>query len=178
MVYKLLEPKHELLQVELPETTEEELKEKYDMTLGDLKAMLDNNMESYGGIGLSANQIGFAIRAFTMYTDPEKKISELCFNPKIVEEEPEKVVFGEGCLTYPFLFLDIERPKTIKVEYTNHEGKKIEKKITGLTCRVFQHEYDHMIGKDFTTYVGKRKLKQGRKDQARMLQKTGYRIMK
>ena len=38
------------------------------------------------------------------------------------------------------------------------EGKEQTGKFTGLTSRVFQHEYDHMQGKNFTMLASKLKL--------------------
>ena len=47
-------------------------------------------------------------------------------------------------------FLDIDRPETIVVKYED-EGKELHKiKLTGFIARIFQHEYDHMEGIDFT----------------------------
>ena len=62
----------------------------------------------------------------------------------------EEVEMEEGCLSYPELFLKIKRPDKIIVKYED-EDKKIHKlKLQGLASRVFQHEYDHMEGIDFT----------------------------
>ena len=56
----------------------------------------------------------------------------------------------EGCLSYPELFLKIPRPSSVIVKYED-EGKESHKiKLTGFIARIFQHEYDHMEGIDFT----------------------------
>ena len=34
-------------------------------------------------------------------------------------------------------------------------GEVIKDNLSGLQCRIFQHEYDHMEGSDFTKKVGK-----------------------
>ena len=60
------------------------------------------------------------------------------------------VTIEEGCLSYPELYLEIVRPETIVVKYED-EGKEFHKvKLTGFVARIFQHEYDHMEGIDFT----------------------------
>ena len=60
------------------------------------------------------------------------------------------VTIEEGCLSYPELYLEIARPETIVVKYED-EGKDLHKvKLTGFVARIFQHEYDHMEGIDFT----------------------------
>ena len=33
----------------------------------------------------------------------------------------------EGCLTFPYLFLSINRPRTCTVEFEDDDGKKVEK---------------------------------------------------
>ena len=56
----------------------------------------------------------------------------------------------EGCLSFPFLFLSITRPKWVNVKYTDENGEIVEEYLHGMSARVFQHEYDHMEGIDFT----------------------------
>lgn len=178
MVYDLLQPEHKLLRTRMEPLSVEELEKIHQLTLSDLKILLDNNLKAYGGIGISANQIGLPIRAFSMYTDPTKGTTELCYNPTIVEQDDDTTTLSEGCLTYPFLFIELARPKSIKVEYTNQDGDIVSKRITGLTCRVFQHEYDHMEGKLFVDMASKTKMKKAKKQQARILQKEGYQIQR
>ena len=158
MVYKLLDSSSPSLSVKLPEITIEELKEKHNLTPQELKDNLVKTMQNYRGIGLSANQCGLPIRAFVMYTNLRTDEFELYINPKITYESEETEMFTEGCLTYPFLFLSLKRPKFIEFTYLDMEGKEQTGKFTGLTSRVFQHEYDHMQGKNFTMLASRLKL--------------------
>ena len=122
----------------------------YNLDRGKLSYTLTENMFHYNGVGLSANQIGIKERAFVMISDIELQDTLTCFNPKIVKESNEIVTMEEGCLSYPEVFLDIPRPETIVVKYED-EGKELHKiKLTGFIARIFQHEYDHMEGIDFT----------------------------
>ena len=122
----------------------------YNLDRGKLSYTLTENMFHHNGVGLSANQIGIKERAFVMISDMESQDTITCFNPKIVKESKEIVTMEEGCLSYPELFLDIPRPETIVVKYED-EGKELHKiKLTGFIARIFQHEYDHMEGIDFT----------------------------
>ena len=126
------------------------LKCSYNLDRGKLSYTLTENMFHHNGVGLSANQIGIKERAFVMISDIESQDTLTCFNPKIVKESKEMVTMEEGCLSYPELFLDIARPETIVVKYED-EGKELHKiKLTGFVARIFQHEYDHMEGIDFT----------------------------
>ena len=122
----------------------------YNLDRGKLSYTLTENMFHHNGVGLSANQIGIKERAFVMIADMESQDTLTCFNPKIVKESKEMVTMEEGCLSYPELFLNIARPETIVVKYED-EGKELHKiKLTGFIARIFQHEYDHMEGIDFT----------------------------
>ena len=126
------------------------LKCSYNLDRGKLSYTLTENMFHHNGVGLSANQIGIKERAFVMISDMELQDTLTCFNPKIVKESKEMVTMEEGCLSYPELYLDIVRPETIVVKYED-EGKELHKiKLTGFIARIFQHEYDHMEGIDFT----------------------------
>ena len=122
----------------------------YNLDRGKLSYTLTENMFHHNGVGLSANQIGIKERAFVMISDMESQDTLTCFNPKIVKESKEMVTMEEGCLSYPEVFLDIARPETVVVKYQD-EGKELHKiKLTGFIARIFQHEYDHMEGIDFT----------------------------
>jgi len=118
--------------------------------------VLTRKMIDLGGIGLSANQLGLNYRVFVMGIDGH---STAVFNPEIIERIGEPETFKEGCLSYPGLFMQIKRPPAITVSYQNIEGEHRTRDYTGLTARVFQHEYDHMQGRDFTVGVSKLKLK-------------------
>ena len=125
----------------------------YDLDRSKLSYTLTENMFHHNGVGLSANQIGIEERAFVMMIDIDLQETITCFNPRIIKESKDEVVMEEGCLSYPELFLDISRPSTIVVKYED-EGKQIHKKqLTGYYARIFQHEYDHMEGIDFTERV-------------------------
>jgi peptide deformylase len=66
-------------------------------------------------------------------------------NPEIVEEKGE-VVFEEGCLSIPNLFLKIKRAKEITVKALNEEGKEFILKADGLLAICLQQEIDHLNG--------------------------------
>ena len=122
----------------------------YNLDRQELSETLKKSMVHHNGIGLSANQIGIWERAFVMIRDMEYNEIITCFNPKILKESRKKVTMEEGCLSYPDLYLKIERSESVVVKYED-ENKNIHKiKLDGLAARVFQHEYDHMEGIDFT----------------------------
>ena len=116
------------------------------MDAGQISNDMVETMLKYKGIGLASNQVGIDAQIFVM--GEEKPITVI--NPIITEVGPERVEMEEGCLSYPDVFLKVKRPDKIVVKYED-ENKKIHKmKLSGLASRVFQHEYDHMEGIDFT----------------------------
>ena len=129
----------------------------------DRKEVSDKMFETmfkYGGIGLSANQVGLPFNMFVIGGHPEleRGIKLTCFNPMIISSSEEKVVMKEGCLTFPFVFLSITRPRKVVVKYEDETGQLKEGHLDGMMSRIFQHEYDHMLGRVFTEHASKLKL--------------------
>ena len=85
-----------------------------------------------------------------MMSDMETKDTITCFNPRIIKESKDMIFFEEGCLSYPELYLNIPRPSSIVVKYEDENKKIYKTKMVGFIARIFQHEYDHMEGIDFT----------------------------
>ena len=131
---------------------------KFDFN-GDIDAELFSNimhekMKEYGGIGLAANQVGVNLKMFVRGVG-EVKYS--IFNPTILDLEMDTVSMDEGCLSFPGIYMKVSRPKTIHVEYQNVKGEVVQEEFTGLTARIFLHEYDHMMGITFDERVSKMK---------------------
>jgi peptide deformylase len=106
------------------------------------------------GIGLAAPQCGINKRFFIM-GNLDKLVA--CINPEIISGEGE-VKDLEGCLSFPGLWLRVNRYEKVNVKYQNTNGETIELTLDGLPARVFQHEYDHLNGVCFDTRVGKTSL--------------------
>ena len=139
----LVEPEHQLFHHRINSCS-------YNLDRHHLSRVLVDNMIHHNGIGISANQIGIWERAFAMVRDLEHQEVMVCFNPRIIKSYTEEVEMEEGCLSYPELFLKIKRPDKIVVKYEDEDKKTHKMKLEGLASRVFQHEYDHMEGIDFT----------------------------
>ena len=142
-IKELVEPEHQLFHHRIQSCS-------YNLDRHHLSRVLIDNMIHHEGIGISANQIGIWERAFAMIRDIEHNKIIVCFNPRIVKSYTEEVEMEEGCLSYPDLFLKVKRPDKIVVKYEDEDKKTHKMKLQGLASRVFQHEYDHMEGIDFT----------------------------
>ena len=116
----------------------------------DVAKTLIENMLHYDGVGLSANQIGIEERAFAMIRDIEYNDIIVCFNPRIIKRYDDEVWCEEGCLSFPDEIINIQRPDRIVVKYEDEDKKDHKIKLDGFAARVFQHEYDHLNGIDFT----------------------------
>ena len=160
-VFKLLESDNPILKVKLEDCNPE-------LNRQEIKDNLIETMQHYEGIGLSANQVGVMERVFVMYNHVETKQIIACFNPKIIKEGEEKVLIDEGCLSFPGLWVKVNRSETIEVEYEDENGEKVQRELYGLQSRIFQHEYDHMEGSNFTEKVSKLKLDMAIKKQKKM----------
>jgi peptide deformylase len=88
----------------------------------------------------------------------ENGMKMTCFNPMIISSSEETTVMKEGCLTFPFVFLSITRPRKVVVKYEDENGDLKEANLDGMMSRIFQHEYDHTQGMVFTDNVSKLKL--------------------
>ena len=142
-IKELVEPEHQLFHHRIQSCS-------YNLDRHHLSRVLIDNMIHHNGIGISANQIGIWERAFAMVRDLENNEVMVCFNPRIVKSYSEEVEMEEGSLSYPELFMKIKRPDKIVVKYEDEDKKTHKLKLQGLASRVFQHEYDHMEGIDFT----------------------------
>ena len=108
-----------------------------------LIAAMFETMQGHKGIGLAAPQVGINEQIFVIDTG---KDAFAVINPKILKaaggEEME-----EGCLSIPYVQVNIKRAKSVEVEFTNENDRKVRAKLSGLAARVFQHENDHLQGK-------------------------------
>lgn len=102
------------------------------------------------GLGLAAPQLGRNIRLMVGYFFSATLTALV--NPRIVRKEHQKVIFREGCLSCPGKEIDISRAEVIMIVAENLDGKKIVKKISGVSARIFQHELDHLDGKLIIDY--------------------------
>ena len=174
MIYTLLPPNDPRVLSGIAEFNIDIFKEDEKIELKEFVDNMFETMKKYGGIGLSANQVGKPYRMFIMGDHPNisKGKKWVCINPKITNVTKDLIRYKEGCLTFPFLFLDIERPQDISVEYLDENLEKKEEHMTGIVARCFQHEFDHMQGIVFTEHVSKLKLEMALKKRDKQIKKV------
>ena len=166
---KLIPPTDPRVQSAIAPFNNDMLKDEGFKDRKELSESMFDTMKKYGGIGLSANQVGLPFNMFVLGDHPEieKGLKMTCFNPMIISSSVEEETMKEGCLTFPFVFLNITRPRKVVVKYEDENGDLKEGSLDGMISRVFQHEYDHMLGKTFVDGVSKMKLDMAYKKQKR-----------
>ena len=135
----------------------------FDAALTELANEMVATMHEAHGIGLAAQQIGRAIQLcvidlrpvevdFTWELDGAKPPLELFMpmamaNPQIKPDSgTDEVTFEEGCLSFPKIRGDVERPDSITVKFQDERGVPHVMRCDGLLARCVQHEADHLNG--------------------------------
>ena len=143
---------------------------------GGLKKLVNDMFEtmySAPGVGLAAVQVGVAKRLFVMDCsggkDPDQRI--VMVNPEVLHIEGEQNG-EEGCLSFPGVFIPVERSLRAIVRAHDLNGNEFGLDDTELTARCMLHETDHCDGIVFLDKMSplKRELV---KSKIKKLQKAG-----
>ena len=96
-----------------------------------------------GRARLASTQIGHTMRAFSLHVDGEVSY---VLNP-VLEVAGDPVATGEGCLSVPGLWFDVDRYPWARVTGIDLDGKQVVIEGEGLLAQALQHECDHLDGK-------------------------------
>ena len=127
-------------------------------------------MKLSNGIGLAAQQVGLLRRLFVMRTQDGREFG--VFNPIVLEVNNEKELGEEGCLSFPDLWLKVERSKSLIAKYLDNTGIERIIQLEGLDARCFLHELDHLDGICFTDGLSPLKLAMAIKKQRKLNGRT------
>ncbi len=112
------------------------------------------------GIGIAAPQIGISKAIIIMASYPNERYPNAplmkptaLINPEILFHSKDKEKGWEGCLSISGIRAQVPRHTWVEVTYTNAEGKKEQARFEDFLARIFQHEYDHLIGKVYIDHV-------------------------
>ncbi len=126
--------------------------EKIDDSVRELaERMLDAMYESEG-CGLAAPQLGECVRLVVIDCDyttdsPKSRNPYVLINPKIVTADGDLRTFSEGCLSFPGISVDVDRPNHVIVHAENLDGDLMQYEAEGnLMAVCLQHEIDHLDG--------------------------------
>lgn len=106
------------------------------------------------GVGLAANQVGISQRVciIDLSAGEQPDMLTVFINPVISSTEGRQVG-EEGCLSFPGITLEIERPFVASVEALDLEGHPFTLAAEGLMARALVHECEHLDGKVFLQNV-------------------------
>jgi peptide deformylase len=127
-----------------------------------LAADMIETMHEADGVGLAAQQVAVPMQLCVLdvrdvpdrpsqmwiggkAVDPARHMPMVLINP-VVELLGKEETGGEGCLSFPGISADVNRPGKVRVSAMDLEGKEIHFEAAGLLSRAVQHEYDHLHG--------------------------------
>lgn len=125
--------------------------------INEMKISLDSATDPVG-VGLAAPQIGKSLRIFIAKPTLKSKVS-VFINPVITRTESfekkqkEKATKLEGCLSLPDIWGEVQRFKSVVVDYLDENNISYSKQFTGFMATIVQHEVDHLDGLLFTKRV-------------------------
>jgi peptide deformylase len=145
----------------------------FDAALATFVAEMIATMHAAAGIGLAAQQVGRALQLcvidlrevepdFKWELDGARPPLDLIMpmaiaNPEITfARGTEKYLYEEGCLSFPKIRGDIERPDAITVKFQDERGVPHVLSCDGLFARCIQHETDHLNGVLFIDRLDKK----------------------
>ncbi len=126
----------------------------------DVRTLMDNMLETMyeaPGIGLAAPQVGDDRRIIVVDVAREGEDPQpyLMANPALTWVSDEKIMMNEGCLSLPDIFVDVERPESVRVAFTDQDNTSHEIEADGLFARCIQHEIDHLNGVLHVDYLSR-----------------------
>lgn len=136
---------------------------------------LEETMADQDGLGLAATQVGIDQRLLILARqafegDAGKGLPNVVIaNPELVWESEERELGEEGCLSFPGVFIQVERPQKVRIRARDRNGEEFEIEGEGLGARAILHEIDHLEGVVMIDHVShltrKRALKKHQRNQ-------------
>ena len=136
---------HNILRTKTKHSEIEKEREELQKLILDMK----DTLQSIGGLGLAANQLGRNESVCIVKFDKE---TITMVNPTITGREGETKISIEGCLSLPDVSAKVQRDEIISVKFINpdNEWQEEELRVEFPNSVVIQHEIDHLNGKLMT----------------------------
>jgi peptide deformylase len=130
----------------------------FDAVLSKLVDDMFDTMYADDGVGLAANQVGELQRVITIDVSHQQKQRVCLINPEIIETRGS-VCMGEGCLSFPGLYVPVERAAEVTIRAQDVQGEFQQIQADGLLARCILHEIDHINGVVFVDRLSALKRK-------------------
>ena len=129
-----------------------------DDSLRELFRDLTDSMYAENGLGIAALQLGDPRRMFIVEpklagrTENDPPVAFI--NPEVLWTSDETEDSEEGCLSFPDVYVKVDRPLRARVRAMGMDGALFEMEGEGLLARCMLHENDHLTGKLLVDFVG------------------------
>ena len=134
------------------EETQADIEEMLDVAYGN---RIDRSKPTV--VGLAAPQVGISkqIILVDIGADGHGGLANLqvYLNPQIAWESEEKEDWCEGCWSTDRVAGVVSRAKKVKIEAYNRAGEKVLEEHEGYVAKIFQHEIDHLQGREFVSRI-------------------------
>ncbi|MFT7486859.1 MAG: peptide deformylase [Candidatus Paceibacteria bacterium] len=120
--------------------------EAFDEDLQETVAAMFSRMRTSEGVGLAAPQVGLKRRILVLNHTGEESDDLAMINPEILKLSGPRQPMEEGCLSFPQIYGEVNRPDRVRVRAQTPTGEIFEETYEGFISRVIQHEMDHLEG--------------------------------
>ncbi len=115
--------------------------------------IMHETMLEANGVGIAAPQLGasrqiliIASRPTARYPHAPEMSPILMVNPSFEIVDSTLYKDWEGCLSVPGIRALVPRYQAIDVQYQDQQGEICRLTLQDFPARVFQHEFDHLLG--------------------------------
>ncbi|HWG30268.1 MAG TPA: peptide deformylase [Steroidobacteraceae bacterium] len=126
---------------------------RFDRSLRELIADMDDTMRALSGAGIAAPQIGVSLRVVIFEVRENPRYPQVApvpytmlVNPILTPLGDEQEEGWEGCLSVPGMRGLVPRFKRLRYQGFGVDGEPIDRTVEGFHARVVQHEVDHLDG--------------------------------
>lgn len=126
--------------------------DKFDDNLQQIIDDMFETMYAAPGIGLAATQVDVQLQIVTMDLSDDKSEPIVLINPEVIEKRGIEEM-EEGCLSFPGVYVRVERANEVHIKALDRHGEPFEIDTDGLLAVCIQHELDHLAGKLFVDYL-------------------------
>jgi len=141
-------PKDQILSAEIKKTVETLLHIALGEQMDQAKPIL---------VGLAAPQVGISKRIILVDVKADGKGVKgdlrVYINPVMISFSKENSEWYEGCFLTGGVCGIVSRPTSVTIQAYTTEGKQVTEIHHGYTARIFQHEIDHLNGREFVTHI-------------------------
>ncbi len=127
--------------------------EHFDDSLQKLVERMLLLMREDRGVGLAAAQVGINRRLFVMNPTGKPEDDAAYINPVLSDPQGEQED-EEGCLSLPGINIPVLRAMKLTISAQDAEGKPLQQTAEGFVPRIWQHEFDHLVGTLLTDRMG------------------------